>query len=53
MHLACCYIYQVIANHRHYIYNKSFYFLKELITLSIYQKSFINNNIVNKIKYMY
>ena len=37
--------------HRYYIYNK--YFLNKLTTLSLCQKSYINNSIVNKIKSMY
>ena len=37
--------------HRNYTYNR--YFVNKLTTLSIYQKSFINDNIVNKIKYVY
>ena len=36
---------------RYYIYNK--YFLNKLATLSLHQKSFINNNIINKIKCIY
>ena len=36
--------------HQYYIFNK--YFAKKVMTLSLYQKSFIKNNIVNKIKYM-
>ena len=37
--------------HRYYIYNK--YFVNKLANLSLYQKSFINNNNVNKIKFIY
>ena len=37
--------------HRCYIYNK--YFSRKLTTLSLYQKCFINNNIVSKMKCMY
>ena len=37
--------------HRYCIYNK--YFITKLITPSLYQKSLINNSIVNKIKCMY
>ena len=37
--------------HRYYIYSK--YFINKLTTPSLYQKSFINNSIVNKIKCMY
>ena len=37
--------------HRYYIYNK--YFVNNLATLFFYQKSFINNNIVSKIKCIY
>ena len=36
--------------HNYYIYNK--YFIKKIPTLSLYQKSFINNNTVNKIKHL-
>ena len=36
---------------RYYIYNK--YFVNKLTTLSWYQASFMNNNIVNKMKCMY
>ena len=35
----------------YYIYNK--YFVNKLTTLSLCQRSFINNNIVNKIKHIY
>ena len=35
----------------YYIYNK--YFVNKLTTLSLYKKSFINNNIVNKTKCIY
>ena len=34
--------------HKHYIYYK--YFVNKLTTIFSYQNSFINNNIVNKIK---
>ena len=37
--------------HIYYIYNK--YFVNKLTTLSLYQKSFINSNIVIKIKCVY
>ena len=37
--------------HRYYTCNK--YFVNKLTTFSLHQKSFINNNIVNKIKCMY
>ena len=36
---------------KYYIYNK--YFANKLTTLSLYKKSFINNNIVNKIICIY
>ena len=37
--------------HRYYIYNK--YFVNKLVTVSLYQKSFININMVDKIKCIY
>ena len=37
--------------HRHYIYNK--HLVNKLTTLFLYQKSFMNNNIVNKVKCMH
>ena len=37
--------------YRYYIYNK--YFVNKLTTIFLYQKGFINNNIINKIRRMY
>ena len=37
--------------HRYYIYNK--HFANKLTALSLYQESFINNNIVNQLKCIY
>ena len=42
---------KIVTLHRYCIYNK--YFVNNLATLFFYQKSFINNNIVNKIKCIY